>query len=327
MLQLSARALATNRVVGRINFKIVLKCSMTQVIPTSDSLPVVLGVATLDAIHHGKRVELGFGGVALNVACRLGLAGARPVFVCPGHGPETNAGLRCHLETRGVTWQALPLELPLPFFEAWLNPDGSVRRERHHDNGACAPINPQLLSQAADQLLQGALLLTSSDLHRRSLKALRTLCREHGQPFYLLSASLRKARRIPGLQPDLLALNLAELQAITRPEGDDLLSLCRAAASLVDPAGACLLTLGPAGALLIRPQSRCAWHQPVPPLDIPNTVGAGDTLFAALISHRLRSPTGPDWSAALAHATGVTLDFLARGRSVPPLPPQAVLSW
>ncbi|HEY9842525.1 MAG: PfkB family carbohydrate kinase [Candidatus Sericytochromatia bacterium] len=288
--------------------------------PAKRLSPVILGVATLDAIHLQQRVEPGFGGVAKNVACALGRLGQDPVFVSPGHGAAFDAALARHLQAHRVRWRRLPLTVPLPFFEAFVRAGGEVWRERYYDNDAFAPLNATLLLRCRDQLLaDGSLLITSTDLHIRSLKTLETLCRQHQTPFYLISSSRAKAHRLRTLRPDLLALNLAELHRL-QPPASDLPTLARQAAELVAPAGACLLTLGPAGALLVLPAAAKALHQPVPPLTPVSTVGAGDTLFAALIHHL--DPHRPDWPLALTEATRHTLAYLSGGAFPQPLPSQ-----
>ena len=293
--------------------------------------PLVLGVASLDAIRYPHRVGIGFGGVAKNVACALGALGESVVFVSPGHGEELDAALEQHFQASGVSWRRLPLSVPMPFYEAFIVPGGEVRRERNYDNGAFAPLKPALLRQAGASLLGGAsLVLASTDLHARSLQALESLCRQAGLPFGLISSSRPKARRIRSVRPSLLALNLGELrQLFPLPQAGlaqaGLAQIAAAAAGLVEPAGVCLVTDGAAGALLVLPAAGRAIFQPVPRLSPVSTVGAGDTLLAALIGryHRLA-----DWPQALAEATRHTLDFLSK-EALPAdlLPAQRQIAW
>lgn len=295
---------------------------------------MVLGVSSLDAVHHSSRVELGFGGVSKNVACALAQLGQAPVFVSPSHGSEWNAALEQHFAARQLNWRRWPIELPLPMYEAFLLPNGDVKREKFFDNGAFAPLSPALLRDSQPIWLDGAdRIVASSDLHVRSLQAVQALCRARRVPFYLISSSVAKASRLPAVRPDLLAMNQAELRRLmpaeTRhldPEAE-ILVMARAAAELVSPEGVALITRGAAGALLVRPALRRVLHQPVPTLRPASTVGAGDRFFAALIS---QNSQGFDWPAALAEATRQTLQFLAPELGAvarDDLPPQHLLLW
>lgn len=295
---------------------------------------VVLGVSSLDMVHHTSRVELGFGGVSKNVACALAQLGQAPVFVSPSHGPEWNAALEKHFAAQQLSWRRWPVELPLPMYEAFLLPNGDVKRERFFDNGAFAPLSPALLRDSQRLWLDGAdRVVASSDLHVRSLQAVQSLCRARRVPFYLISSSVAKAPRLPAVRPDLLAMNQAELRRLMPAETRSLdpeaavLAMAQAAADLVAAEGVALITRGAAGASLVLPALRRVLHQPVPTLRPASTVGAGDRLFAALIGQN--SQEG-DWPAALAEATRQTLQFLAPELGdvgIGDLPPQHLLDW
>jgi sugar/nucleoside kinase (ribokinase family) len=282
--------------------------------------PVILGVATLDAIHFASRVELGFGGVCQNIACGLAQLGSAPVFISPTHPQPMQTALSTHFEAKQVQWRHLPLEVSLPFFEAYLTQYGEVRRERYHDNGAFAPLTPTVLRTSRALLCQQAsLLIASTDLHLRSLKALQQLCSEQQLPFCLISSSRDKAHRLKSLRPDLLALNLGELRQLFGSSLSEPAEIARAAAGLVS--GACLITLGPGGAILTL--AKGYYHQRVPALQPDSTVGAGDSLFAGLIHHFLQSG---DWSLALPAAAAHTQAFLSPGKSLS-LPPLEYHRW
>lgn len=279
---------------------------------------VVLGAASLDLVRQGSRVSLSFGGVAKNVACALAERRQTVRLVTPGHEPEWRAALAEHLQARGVIWRPWNLIRPLPLYEAVLEPNGDVRRERFYDNGAFAALQPAWLEQTrADWLADAELVIATSDLHARSLKALGRLCRVQQVAFGVISSSVAKAGRLRGLDTQLLALNLAELQHL-EPQAANLRTQARAVAGLLGPAGAGLLTLGAAGAMLVLPTAGQALLQPVPLLRPASTVGAGDTLFASLVEARCRRL---EWPEALAWASAQTLAFLDPGQRLG-LPPQ-----
>ncbi len=270
--------------------------------------PVILGVATLDAQHLAGRVLTSFGGVGKNVACALGQLGGAPRFVSPEHGPELNAALREHFKLSKVSWNRLDLKVDMPFFKAYLGAQGEVKRERYYDNGAFKPLTPAFLQQSSAQLLaQTDVLVISTDLHQRSLKALSQICQQQQIPLFLISSSRLKAPRIRTIQPDILAMNFAELSMLFQLADHKPQTLAPLAAQLVQADGACLVTLGSGGALLVLPKQQQWLLQTVPLLKPASTVGAGDNLLAALIYYRQQAL---DWPQILIQATRHTLSYL-----------------
>lgn len=291
--------------------------------------PTVIGMSAFDAIRFADTVTLCVGGVSTNIACVMGQLNHRARFVSPAPEEEFAATLNTYFAKHNTHWVPLPVQVAMPFFEAYIGENGKVEDENFYDNGVFEAFNADIILNQSKTLLENTqLLVSTTDMTASSLNAIGKLAYDNDLPYYLVSANLPKAQRIPKLdpKPHFLAINQGELESIVDEPLGDFKQIARLTEAFVAPKGGCLVTLGSKGSVLILHGSRKALYQDVPSINCPSTVCAGDTLCASLIAYYF--DTG-SWEQALTRATHITLSFLSnrtRNEAFEPKPdPKIVL--
>ncbi|GAA4873870.1 PfkB family carbohydrate kinase [Kitasatospora terrestris] len=277
--------------------------------------PLLVGTVTLDHLHEGPLgrarppVTLAWGGVIHNVACAMAARGADPVFVTATYTGDLAPAVAAHLADHRVDWCPLPVDTPLPVFEAELV-DGSVADKHFTGQEALDLLAPALLATRPDLLDRASVVVAGTDGHPATLAWLADAAHDRGIPFWLLSADPTEVHKlVPGSRhAGFVSLNARELSNWAGTELADHDAVATAARKLVAPGGHTLVTLGEQGALLVPEDGSTPLHQPAHPVPgRPLTVGAGDILFACLLSARLlRTP----WDQALPRATALTAAYL-----------------
>jgi sugar/nucleoside kinase (ribokinase family) len=257
--------------------------------------------------------------VANNVACAMGVRGARPLFATVEYAGELGPSVAGHLAANGVEWLRLPARSPLPLFHAELR-QGSVADKYFLAEEALLLLTPELLESKRELFEQAAVIVAATDCEAATLAWLSKVAMAYDVPFWLLSADPNEVGKLlpQGQAADFTALNLPELSLLAGSPLKERKDIVSAARRLAAPGGRCLVTLGEEGALLVAEEDGSVIFQPaVVVSDVPVTVGAGDVLFGCLLALRL---AGLDWPAALRDATELTGEFLgavAAGEDLP----------
>ncbi|MDH6111753.1 sugar/nucleoside kinase (ribokinase family) [Kitasatospora sp. MAP12-15] len=285
-----------------------------------DRRPLLVGTVTLDYLHEGaigravSPAILRWGGVVHNVACATAARGGRPLFVTAEYTGDLGRAVASHLAEHGVEWLPLPVQAPLPVFEAELA-DGSVVDKHFVGQEALDLLTPELLTAHRELLDRASVVVAGTDAHPATLGWLCAAAQERGLPFWLLSADPTEVHKLvpQGRPADFVALNAREL---CRWAGSELTEdqMIAAAGKLVADGGHCLLTLGHQGSLLVATDGTEPIRQPAVTVGSHGlvTVGAGDVLFGCLLTGRLAEL---DWRRALAEATALTSAFLVEDGS------------
>ncbi|MQS11323.1 carbohydrate kinase family protein [Streptomyces kaniharaensis] len=277
--------------------------------------PLLVGTVTLDYLHEGPigralpPATLRWGGVIHNVACAMAARGSNPLFLTATYTGDLAPAVTGHLAAHGVDRLTLPVEAPLPLFEAQLI-DGSVTDKHFVGQEALDLLTPGLLDTRADLFDNASVVVAGTDSHPATLAWLCTAARDRDIPFWLLSADPTEVHKLvpEGQHATFVSLNARELSLWAGADLPDHDAIAAAARELVTSGGHALVTLGPQGAVLVPADGTTPLHQPAPTINgHPLTVGAGDILFACLLSARL-TPT--PWPQALRQAATLTTTYL-----------------
>jgi sugar/nucleoside kinase (ribokinase family) len=279
--------------------------------------PLLFGTVTLDYLHAGAIGQavsppiLRWGGVVHNVACAMAARDRRPLFVTASYTGDVGGAVARHLALRGIDWLPLPVHAPLPVFEAELV-DGSVSDKHFVGADALDVLSPDLLTARSDLLDRASVVVAGTDARAATLGWLSTAAQDRGVPFWLLSADPTEVHKlIPAPVPaTFVSLNARELSLWAGDELTDHHAITAAGRKLVVEGGRCLVTLGQGGSLLVCADGTETIRQAAIAVNGGGliSVGAGDVLFACLLTGRL---AGLGWRSALAEATALTSGFLA----------------
>ncbi|MCB5182856.1 carbohydrate kinase family protein [Streptomyces antimicrobicus] len=258
------------------------------------------------------------GGGPYNTALALGRLGAHVAFCSrvstDGFGETLLAGLRAagvdlSLVQRGPE----PTTLAVPS----LAPDGSAAYGFYVEGTADRLFTlPPALPAGARALALGTCSLALEPgasayealLRREAGRGLLTLLDPNIRPALIPDAQAYRARFL-GWLPHVSVLKLSEDDAHwLGGRVDDWLAAGPAAV---------VLTRGAAG-LTVRTRDGREYSVPARPVEVADTIGAGDTVNAALL-HRLAAASGPvDWPAALDYAAHAAALTCARPGAEPP---------
>ncbi|GEB11771.1 carbohydrate kinase [Pimelobacter simplex] len=304
---------------------------------------LVIGESVLDVVRAPGRAPVERpGGSAVNVAVALARLG-RPVRLATSYGDDPAGALvAAHLRAAGVAPAGSPLVLgatsraeavigadggaSYTFEMGWALPSGLDADLDLEGDGAVHVVHvtsqaPLLAPGAADtfalvERLRGAGATITYDIN------------------------LRPA--ITGTGPDVAdaVLRMAALADVVKASDEDLLALWPD--RFVGESATALLALdgGPVAVVVTHGGEGASWHAcsgadwstggvHAPPVDVADTIGAGDTFAAALVDHLwpLLGPGGrericalapDDWAAALAYAARAAAVTVGRVGADPP---------
>jgi fructokinase len=285
------------------------------VFPSPSTPPRAIQIATagealIDLIEEADgRLRPCAGGAVYNLTRALGLQGVGTLYLNPlsrdGFGRLLTEGI----EQAGVRLaQASPVHEPTSLAVVGLDSEGKARYSFYRDGVADRQVHANEMNQqcAAHPGLRvvatGCLALVADDSHRYLpwLQAQRA-----AGHLVVVDANLR-----PAIVPDMAAYRASVMAALAQAHlvkvsDDDLLTLgfddadpLKAARALMalTPARWLALTLGPRGAVLLA-RSGQAWHaREQAPVDVVDTVGAGDCFLAGMLAALLER-------TALQHST------------------------
>lgn len=276
---------------------------------------VVFGEVLFDTFPDGAAV---LGGAPFNVAWHLQGFGLEPLFISrigdDGHGEQIMATMRAWgMETRGLQ---LDSEHPTGRVEISLQdgqPSFSILSDQAYDFMAAEPVDRALAGTDISLLYHGTLCAR----HQASRRVLQSLRRRDHTPAFI-DINLRAPWWNQALVSELLTgarwakLNDHELRTLAG--GGDALEA--AAVEFRRRYGFELLvvTCGSAGALLASPDA-VTRGEPVPVMDIVDTVGAGDAFSSVLLyglvcgwplSDTLQRAM--DFAAAICRVRGATVN-------------------
>ena len=244
---------------------------------------LVVGESLVDIVHHadGSTVEYA-GGSAANVAVALARL-ERPVrFVTAWADDARGRVLADHLAVAGVELASDPVVLErTATAAATIGADGAATYEFDLE-WRIGSVSPEPTPLVVHTCSLGAVLEPGAD----EVLALVSRLREHATITYDVNA--RPA--ITGTAADLVARveRLAAVSDIVKASDEDLAHLYPALAH--EEAARHLLALGPAAVVVTRGPEGAAWiargpavEVPAVPVQVADTIGAGDTFGAALI--------------------------------------------
>jgi len=308
--------------------------------PTNINIAVA-GEALIDLIARSDGTYLPcMGGAPYNLARALARQGMGAVYLNPLSGDRFGRALAHQLEQDGVQLARKEAVLqPTSLAVVNLNDSGHPDYAFYREGVADRQVSANDMSQACNQypdlqmVCTGALALDprDADVYLPWLKAQRQAGR-----FVVVDANLR-----PSVMPDLDAYRAQVLATLSQADlikvsDEDLLYLGYRATDALDAArdllngtqaSALALTLGARGAWLLTPESQC-YAREQDALAVVDTVGAGDSFLAGLLSSLLLSSAqqpggrvqlaGQDLSALLRHALACASLCVQQQGCVPP---------
>lgn len=292
---------------------------------------LVVGESLVDIIKtaEGEATEYP-GGSAANVAVALARL-ERPVRFATSVGDdERGAAVRRHLEQAGVSFAGDPVTGGrTSTAEATIGTDGAASYEFDLD-WRLNEVAPEPAPRIVHTCSLGAVLEPGADDVVRLLEALR--------PTSIVTYDVNARPAITGTGPDLVdrVERVAALADVVKASDEDLEALYPPLDLL---AGARrLLSLGPAAVVVTRGGDGAVWvseddevEVPAVPVEVADTIGAGDTFGAALIDalwsagrldaerrDDLRSLDAEERRAHLEHAARVAAVTVSRPGADPP---------
>ena len=274
----------------------------------------------------GERVALHPGGKAGNQAAQAALLGAQTFLVGRVGRDLFGDQLRAALQAKGVdvTYLAIDEEAPTGASPVFTGADGEYASIIVP--GASQRLGDADLLAAREAIARAAVLLIQAEIPLAVSAAAARLARAAGVRV-LFNASPVPAD--PAAIPpdlwaavDLLLANGLEAARLSGMDADDTPTATVAAAELRRRLAipAVVLTLGAAGTVAVDDDG--AWHQPAFPVEVVETIGAGDAFAGALASELARGASLRDALplAAAAGAMAVTrpgaFDALADGAEI-----------
>ncbi|MGA8256930.1 MAG: PfkB family carbohydrate kinase [Nocardioides sp.] len=274
---------------------------------------LVIGESIVDVVlgADGSRVERP-GGSAANVAVALARLGRRVQFATAFADDERGALLAQHLEANGVELATDPHVLErTSSAAATIGPDGSASYVFDLD-WRLAPV-PEVTTQWVHVCSLGAVVEPGAD-------EVLDLVRRSTVP---VTYDINARPAITGSGPDVRERveAVARYAWLVKASDEDLEALYPQRS--IAEAAAHLLALGPHAVVVTRGADGLAWfagatvvEQPVVMATVVDTIGAGDTVSAALIDALLDDATP---AVALAHAAAAAAITVSRPGADPPM--------
>ncbi|MCR1784230.1 carbohydrate kinase [Nocardioides carbamazepini] len=298
---------------------------------------LVIGEAVLDVVHaDGSPPERRPGGSAVNVAVALARLG-RPVRLATGYADDpAGALIATHLRAAGVRLAGDPHVLASTA-RADAVIDGTGAASYTFDigwrlpvvpDGPAAPPHVVHLTSLAPLLAPGA-----DDVLALVERIAPTTCVTY-------DVNLRPA--ITGARSEVVerVLRTAASATLVKASDEDLLALWPDRSAGASAAAVLALDPGPVAVVVTHGGDGASWHAcsgvdwttggvPAEPVDVVDTIGAGDTFAAALLDHlwpllgpggrdRIAALGSEDWSAALTWAARAAAVTAGRVGADPP---------
>ena len=292
---------------------------------------LVVGESLIDIVHGGDGRTLEYaGGSAANVAVALARLG-RPVRLATSFAADDHGRIIAdHLERAGVRLATDPGAVQrTSTAAATIGPDGAASYSFDLE-WQLSPVDDDLQPLVVHTCSLGAVLLPGAD----DVLALLTRLREVATITYDVNA--RPA--ITGTGADVVARveRMVAISDVVKASDEDLDVLYPSLDHLA--AARQLLDLGPAAVVVTRGGDGAVWvgaHRQVEvasrPVEVADTIGAGDTFGAALIDalwergrlgadqrHTLRDLAEAEVAAVLAHAARAAAVTVSRPGADPP---------
>lgn len=276
---------------------------------TTPTEPLLIQIATagealIDLIEDTDgRLRPCAGGAVYNLTRALGLQGVGTLYLNPLSGDRFGRLLADGIKQAGVVLaQPAPVQQPTSLAVVGLDAEGKARYSFYRDGVADRQVNADDMNRQCaghpqmSVVATGCLALVADDSHRY-LPWLQAQ-RDNGH-LVVVDANLR-----PAIVPDMAAYRASVLAAlgqahVVKVSDDDLVTLGFEQADPLDAARALLaltpaqwlaLTLGPRGAVLLA-RDGSAWHaQEQVPVEVADTVGAGDCFLAGMLAALLERP-------------------------------------
>ena len=245
---------------------------------------------------YRDNVTIRFGGVCNNVACALGTFGLTPKFVTVRFNGEIGSLVGDHLKSHNVEWFPIEKYASLALFSAELDEKGNIHNEEFYDSHSLKLIKSSDIEQLTHTISENDLIITCTDLEIDTINYLSRTCQDLDIPLWVLSTSQIEAYKLAHIipKPSGIGLNIKELKTIFQHLQDEVDNdlenvITTVSENLLADNGLCLLTLGNKGAVLIDKTVNKAYFQSVIPIEGYSTLGAGDVLFAGVVSAYLKN--------------------------------------
>ena len=245
-------------------------------------LSATLSDAFIAADSNPGHIEVGYGGVARNIAHNLSLLGARTQLLTIFGGDLFGGLLYDHCKQRGIDVHLSDRESALRSgIYLCINNHGGEMIAAVADTEAIRAITPEWLSKRSGELNLSDYIVADTNVPE---DAIRWLMENVTAPLFIDGVSSTKAHRVvnalrksklPYLHT--LKLNLKEALAVTEAA-----SYAEAAQRLLDLGVAHVyITLGAEGVYCRNAAEE--WLYPALPGEIVNTTGAGDAFLAGVV--------------------------------------------
>ncbi len=292
---------------------------------------LVVGESLVDIVHAADGATLEYaGGSAANVAVALARLGRSVRFATAWADDARGAVLAAHLEQAGVQLAADPHVLArTATAAATIGSDGAASYEFDLE-WRLGEVGVDEHPVAVHVCSLGAVVEPGADQVRELVTRLREVA--------TISYDVNARPAITGTGPEVLALveQLVAVSDLVKASDEDLAHLYPDL-ELEDAAGH-LLGLGPSAVVVTRGGAGASWFGPGVtaevaslPVDVADTIGAGDTFGAATIDalwerdllgadhrDRLRDLSAADAEAVLAHAARAAAVTVSRPGADPP---------
>lgn len=276
------------------------------------------GEALMDLIQEADgRLRPCNGGAVYNLSRALGHQGVGTLYLNPLSADGFGRGLVDAIHQAGVTLaREAPVHQPTSLAVVGLDADGKARYSFYREGVADRQVTAADMAAQCDAhptlkiVATGCLALVADDTDKY-LPWLRAQ-RAAGQ-VVVVDANLR-----PAIVPDMATYQRSVMQAlaqahVVKVSDDDLVTLGFDAANPIDgartlleaiPAQWLALTLGAKGAVMLHEDGR-AWHAiETAPVEVADTVGAGDCFLAGMLVALLQRPA----IQTAANAAALTLE-------------------
>ena len=272
-------------------------------------LSATLNDAFIAADSNPGHIEVGYGGVARNIAHNLALLGARTQLLTIFGGDLFGGLLHDYCKQQGIDVRLSERELELRSgIYLCINNHGGEMIAAVADTEAIRAITPEWLAKKSGDINQSDFIVADTNITEDSI---RWLMENVTAPLFIDGVSSTKAHRVVNALRNAklpylhtLKLNLKEALAVTETA-----TYAEAAQKLLDMGVAHVyITLGAEGVYCRNAAEE--WLFPSLPGDIVNTTGAGDAFLAGVVyahAKGIEFPKTAQYGLMAARATLMSL--------------------
>ena len=272
-------------------------------------LSATLNDAFIAADSNPGHIEVGYGGVARNIAHNLALLGARTQLLTIFGGDLFGGLLHDYCKQQGIDVRLSERELELRSgIYLCINNHGGEMIAAVADTEAIRAITPEWLAKKSGDINQSDFIVADTNITEDSI---RWLMENVTAPLFIDGVSSTKAHRVVNALRNAklpylhtLKLNLKEALAVTETA-----TYAEAAQKLLDMGVAHVyITLGADGVYCRNAAEE--WLFPSLPGDIVNTTGAGDAFLAGVVyahAKGIEFPKTAQYGLMAARATLMSL--------------------